>query len=431
MDADVIVVGGGASGLFAATIAAKRGRKVLILEQKDKLGKKILATGNGKCNFTNQFMEREHFRGEDTSFAWRVLQQFDNAKTIEAMRRMGVEPKNKNGYYYPASEQAVSVLEALRQGLIHSGARIRTGERVKRVHKERGVFTVEVEGGARVAYSARSVILSTGGCAQPKLGSDGSGYGLAESLGHRVVTPLPALTGLKVREKFIKSLAGVRVEARISILDKKPRKGGEPFQDESCKDGGTCGASCYAEEVGELQLVKYGISGIPVFQVSRFASKALWEGREVVGCLDFFPHITVEALSEKMRSRVEENGYQSMGVFLMGLMNDKLARVLVQEAGVSLSQTASEVYGKQEAKWKRLLHKMKRLEVTITEPVGFEMAQVTAGGVCTNEVNPNTMESKLVENLYVTGELLDIDGTCGGYNLQWAWSTGYVAGSKI
>ena len=400
---DTIVVGGGASGITAAIFASRRGCEVLILEQKEKLCKKIYATGNGKCNFTNKNWQASYFRGSNSPLAEPVLRSFSLDDTLHFFKEIGIYPKERNGYYYPNSEQAASVAESLAREAERLGVRCMTGVRVTAVCKEKtGLFLAETEHGT---YFGKSMVLATGGKASPAHGSDGSGYPFAKSFGHTVIPPLPAIVQLKAEGKFFKTLSGVRTDGKVTLHIEK---------------------ECYTEE-GELLFAAYGLSGIPVMQVSRYASVALSRGKEVYAELDLFPVLSEELLAEEIKRRFRVMKENSAEEALAGLCNHKLNYVVLQLCGLEPTKKAG-VYGEKESLV--LARQIKHFTVKITGTNGFEQAQACTGGVPLTELT-ESMESKRVPGLYITGELADIDGTCGGYNLQWAWSSGAAAGRKI
>lgn len=419
-----IVVGAGASGLLAAISAARAGARVTVLEQKEKIGKKILATGNGHCNFTNAHMDSASYHGN--SFAMGVIEQFNVAQTLQFFQEIGIFPHERNGYYYPVSEQAQSVVTLLEQEARHLGVVIKTDTRVEniqQIQKKGAPFqvsivtarksnvkeTIKKNGKKKVTageiryekgqLTGNRVILACGGKASPALGSDGSGYELARLLGHTIVKPLPALTGIRCGESWFKQLAGVRISARVTIL----------------VDG-----KCAASEEGELQLTDYGISGIPVFQVSRYAARALEEGRNVQAELCFYPEISDETLSAYLKN-YEESAY-------CGLYPDKLLQVFQQLASQEMDANINSGMNGMNRKQKKIQDLTRHLICTCQAVNGFDRAQVTCGGVALKEINPDTLESKKCPGVYFAGELLDVDGICGGYNLQWAWSSGWIAG---
>ncbi len=415
---DTIVVGGGASGLVSAIFAARQGCRVLILEQKDKLCKKIYATGNGKCNFTNRNWKAEYFRGSDFSLTEQVLHSFSLEDTLSFFKEIGVYPKERNGYFYPSSEQAASVAENLVREATRLGVVCMTGVKVSRVYREKTgdcqqtkhtgqtangeIFVAETD---NRKYYAKSMVLATGGKASPTHGSDGSGYPFVKSFGHTVISPLPAIVQLKADGKFFKTLAGVRTDGSITLH---------------------IGNECHTE-AGELLFAAYGLSGIPVMQVSRYASVALHEKKSVTAELDLFPALNDGDLAEEIDRRFRVMKDNTAEEALAGLCNHKLNFVMLQLCGMEPTKKAGS-YGKKEAA--ALTEKLKHFMVKITDTNGFEQAQACTGGVPLAELT-ESMESKLVPGLFITGELTDIDGTCGGYNLQWAWSSGAAAGKKI
>lgn len=401
---DVIIIGGGASGMMAAIHAAMRGKKTAIIEQKERLGKKILATGNGKCNYTNLYQEIECYRGGNPKFAMDVVSQFDQQKTIAFFQSIGVYPKVRNGYVYPHSEQAVAVADVLTMECKNLGVDIFLSEKVVKVKKQQEIFHIVSESNQ---YQSMNLVLAAGGCAAPKQGSDGSGFDLAKSLGHRIVKPFPALVQLKTVEKYGKIVTGVRCEASARLVSKNKE---------------------ITSEQGEFLFTDYGISGIPILQISRYAVE-LVDKKEVVNLyLDFFPNLSNQELSAMLKERMEHNSQRTIEESLIGLLNNKLAYLMIREAKLSPEQTCHYI---KEKDIHRLAELLKSFVLTINGYNGFDQAQVSAGGVELTQVNPHTLESKLLSGLYFTGEILDVDGTCGGYNLQWAWSSGVLVGNSI
>lgn len=397
----VIVVGGGAAGLAAAITASREGARVTLIEQKDRVGKKILSTGNGRCNLTNEHMTPDCFRGDDTSIVAEVLKQFGYEDTLRFFEDLGVIVKNKQGYIYPLSEQASTILDVLRMEAERLPITILLEQSVTSVTKNKKGFQVKTN---QSNIQGDAVILAAGGKASPVLGSDGSGYGLAKQFGHRLSPVVPALTALKGKGNYFKQIAGVRTNAMVSVF----------------VDG-----QFTASDTGELQLTNYGISGIPVFQISRYAAKALYAKKDVTVKIDFLPLMDEPSLKQFLENRKKMHTQKSAEDFFVGMLHKKLIGMLLKQAHIRPDMKISDVKEKQLETW---IHLCKQFVVEIEGINSFEQAQVCAGGVKTTEINPQTMESLLEEGLYLTGELMDIDGICGGYNLQWAWSTGYIAG---
>lgn len=399
----VIVIGGGASGLMSAIWAARGHNKVTIIEQKDRLGKKILATGNGKCNYTNYYQVAACYRGSTPEEAMKVYEQFDVNQTVAFFEELGIYPKDRNGYVYPNSGQAASILDVLVLEAKRLGVTMITNEKVEIVKRTKGGFEVRT---SKNQYNSDHVIMTCGGCASSKLGSDGSGYPIARTLGHSIIKPLPALVQLKSNAKYLKTISGVRTEAVISLK----------------ADG-----KKIAQEAGEILFANYGISGIPVMQISRFAAVALDEKKQVELIIDFLPELNFGELQQNIQHRLSNGKGRTAEELFIGLFNHKLTYILLKEAGIDPEMQANKI--KSES-WKRLANLIKGFALKITDTNGFENAQTCTGGVPLSEVDLNTMESKRTKGLFFAGELLDIDGTCGGYNLQWAWSTGYLAGKS-
>jgi len=399
----IVIIGGGAAGIMAAVAAAREGAQVTVLEHKDRIAKKILATGNGRCNFTNTVQTPECYRSENPEFPWGIIRQFDMQQTVAFFLELGIYSKNRNGYLYPNSDQASSVVDVLLMELERLRIHILTETEAVGIEPVRHGFRIHTN---KKPVSADAVILACGSKASPVTGSDGSGYALAKQLRHRMIPVLPALVQLRCKEKYYRSVAGVRVQGEVSIY----------------ADG-----EFLAKDCGELQLVNYGISGIPVFQVSRYAARSLYEKKHVTAVLNFMPDFEPGAFAAFLQRRIAQRPEKALGEFLVGLFHKKLCDLWLKLGGFDRGK---KVRLMSDLEIKKLASLIQHFQTDVTETNSFEQAQICCGGVDTREVHPGTLESYLVPGVYFAGEILDVDGLCGGYNLQWAWSSGAVAGRE-
>lgn len=413
----IAVIGGGASGLIAAIAAREKKADVTIFEKNDRVGKKLLMTGNGKCNLSNRDFRTDYYRSTGEQDLRMFFDAFGVEETVAFFEQLGMLVKNKNGYLYPASEQAGTVSDILRFACMRSGVDIKTMAEVKKITKNAETFVVEVreeiaseekekaeKGSVRKEkYCFDRVILACGSKAGPKNITSGSGYLLAKSFGHHVTELVPALVQLRCAGDFFKQIAGVRTECELTM----------------CVDG-----TEKQKERGELQLTDYGISGIPVFQFSRYAAEALKKGKQVQVFLNFLPGFSDDEYTEFIHNRFKRQKDQTAEQFFLGITNKKIIGLFLKQSGLKPEEKIEEANRK---KWEKVFILLRRFVVEIKEPNPFENAQVCAGGVCLEEIS-GQMESKIVSGLYLAGELLDVDGRCGGYNLQWAWTSGYLAG---
>ncbi len=399
----VAVIGGGAAGMMAAITAAREGVKVTILEHKDRIGKKILSTGNGRCNFTNTYQTPACYRSDNRDFAWNIIQKFNVEKTISFFKELGIYPKDRNGYLYPYSDQAAAILEVLQIEIAKLNICVMTEINVLDIQPVKRGIRVTTD---KKTITVDSVILACGSKAAPVTGSDGSGYQLAKLLGHRIVPVLPALVQLRCAEKFYKSISGVRVQGTVEI-----------YADDIS----------LASDTGEIQLTNYGISGIPVFQVSRYAAKAIYQKQSVTAVLNFMPDMNKDEFLSFLQERITLCPHKTLDEFFTGIFPKKLCELWIRLSRLPKEMRVSDLSGEQ---LEKLVLLIQHLRTHITETNAFEQAQICCGGVDTTEINPDTLESNYVPGIYFAGELLDVDGICGGYNLQWAWSSGFVAGKE-
>lgn len=396
---DVLVIGAGASGMMAAIFAARAGKQVIILEQSDKPGKKILATGNGKCNFTNAYMTSECFNG-DVAYSERLLDGFTTEDCLAFFHSIGVFPKEKNGYYYPNSEQASSVVIAMTEELRRLSVDIRLQTKVDQIQLQKNGFCVCCN---NEQFLSNKIIIATGLLAAPKLGSNGSLFAAIKDLGHHFSPIVPALCGFYCSGMNFKKVSGVRAIGRVSA---------------------TIDGKIVVYDMGEVQFTDYGLSGIPVFQISRHISMGLYEKRRVDIQVDMLPDMSFQQLVEELKVRRLRNS--TLEMFLNGLLNKKLGDALWDLLKLNPQMSVSSLSDKQ------LLHiaeTIKTITVKVNKWRDYEFAQICAGGIPATEVHIENLESVYVKNLYFTGEILNIDGICGGYNLHFAWGSGRIAGT--
>ena len=391
------IIGGGASGMAAAIAAAENtNNTVILLERQARVGRKLQATGNGRCNLTNLNAAPERYHGDAPAFVCPALENFPVDATLSWFRGLGLYTvAESSGRVYPYSDQANSVVDVLRFALQKENIELKTGFEVTKIRPTGSGFTLESSEGT---VHCDKLIVACGGLAGTKLGGSMSGYKLLRSLGHRCTKLRPALVQLKSGWNGCASLKGVRANCHAQILHN-----GQP----------------HSQSLGELQFTEYGLSGPVIFEVSRDACIGSgWSAR-----LDFLPEEAESALLTELKTRRQRD--LPVEELLTGMLHNRLGRVLTQSAGLKPQQRVSALTDSDLLEICRLI---KSLEVPLTETLGMDAAQVTAGGIMTDEFNPATLESRLVPGLYACGEVLDIDGDCGGYNLQWAWSSGHLAG---
>lgn len=403
MTLDICVIGGGASGLAAAVRAARLsgGRlSIAVVERLSRVGKKLLATGNGHCNLSNTRAPQTGYHG-DVKFAQQVMERISPDDALDFFEEIGVHPRREeSGRVYPMSEQASSVLDSLRLSLSEAGVEEICDFEVVALKRASGLFHLTAKDGRKL--TARKVILASGGLTAPSLGGSSTGYALAEGLGHSLTARFPALVQIKTDPGLVRALKGIRFTGTAAILK---------------------GDVCLREESGEVLFTDYGLSGPVIMQLSRFAQSNKKDPLCV--SLRFLPESSEEVLSLLYR-RQSSFPDRSLENFLTGMVSKRIGQTLLKQAfpDLPLSSACSVLNHRQ---LRLLADILTDWRLPCTGTMGFEQAQVTAGGVRTRDVSCETMESRLVSGLYLTGELLDVDGDCGGFNLQWAWSSGLLA----
>ena len=383
----VVIIGGGASGMMAAIQAARTGAAVTLLEHNEKPGKKILATGNGRCNLTNLVQEPSRYRSSQPDFPWKIITQYPLEDTLAFFSELGIYTKDRNGWVYPYSDQAAGVAQVLELEARHQKVKIKTTEEVTDILREDGQYLVKT---ATWQYPCDSVIISCGSSASNVEGSSTTGYELAEKLGHTVVKPLPSLCGIRGKDNYYAKWAGSRMDGCITLEI----------------DGETVG-----EEQGEILFTEYGISGIGVFQLSRYAVRGTDEGKIATYHLDLMPQLTKEELVKLLLDRQQVGSYKNPQELLIGLLPRKMIDALVKKTYEP----------------EKIAERLKDWQVPVKGAYALRQAQICSGGVDPRELT-DQLESRLHPGIYFTGEVIDVDGPCGGYNLQWAWSSGAVAG---
>lgn len=403
---DLIIIGGGASGLMAAIVAKDFGVDVAIVEGTDRVGKKILVTGNGRCNISNNTIcyPYKTFHSENEDFFIDTLNNFTIEDTKNFFLSLGLPLLElEKGKMYPKSLQASSVVDILRMSLEDKNIPVYTNCKVSSITKKKN-FIIDTNNEEYLNFSCKKLILSCGGKSAIKTGSDGTGYKLAKAFGHKIVDPIPGIVQLKLDYPHLKAISGIKFDGAVSILvdDKVVRT-----------------------EVGEVLFTDYGISGPPILQLSYYASKALHKKSKVTIRVDMFPNETKEDVENFFATHFAMFGYREICSALIGVINKKLIPTVLKDSGIKDIHTPCS-----NVDWKyinKLISKFKTWDFNCIDTNGFNSAQVTVGGIDTVDVNKSTLESKIVPNLYFCGEILDVHGDCGGFNLQWAWSSGYLA----
>lgn len=395
--ADVVIVGGGAAGMAAAIEAARCGDQVVVLERMDRVGKKLLATGNGRCNLMN--VNDQRYPG-GAAFAKQVLAACGVQEQQAFWRELGLHLRTEDGgRVYPVSGQASTVLDTLRLAMERFGVRVINGVHVEAIRQTKSGFTIHA---GEERFRAQRVIVAGGGCAQPKLGSDGSCFELLTSLGHRLVKPQPCLTQVQTETSAIKGLAGIRVKCRVQVVHQ--------------------GKIC-CEESGEALFTDYGMSGVCVMQCARYVQPA---SLLVLNLLEGMGFSDAEDMKHELLRRKNVWRDQPMEMLLTGLCVPRLSSALCNAAGIHWKNRMIGSLTHLEAD--RLANLTGSFALQTKGIKGFDAAQVTRGGIAWQEFDPITLESRIIPGLHAAGEVLDVDGDCGGFNLMFAFGSGILAG---
>ena len=397
----VVIIGGGASGLTAAITAARNGKDVTIIEKNNKCGKKLLITGNGKCNFWNQDQNINHYHSSTPDILKNFITKERQNTVLNFFDSLGLVPKIKNGYYYPFSNQASSIQNILLQECQKLNIQIINDVNVEKIIKK-DCFIINPN---KENIKAKNIILATGSKAAPKTGSDGSGYDLAKKLGHSIIPPLPSLVQLKGNETYFKNWSGIRCDVIANLyIDNTFAK----------------------KELGEIQLTDYGVSGICIFNLSSKAAIALNNHQKVTLKINFMPFTQNP---KQYLKTLNQNAYKKIiSELLEGFLHYKLIDIILKKANIKRNIPLNTL---SENELNNLIKTLTEFELKINMTHTLDHAQVCSGGVPLTEINSQTLESLKTKNLYFTGEIIDIDGDCGGYNLGWAWMSGIIAGKNV
>lgn len=402
---DIVIIGAGPSGIMAAISAAESGRSILLIEKNEKIGKKLLATGNGRCNLTNINVSNKNYSSDDLNFVESVISQLDQNKTIDFFESLGVMLKVEDkGRVFPRTNQASTILHVLSDQLNRKNITLLTGKTVLNVtNKDQGW---EVKLNDKIVCG-KKLLITTGGKAAHYLGSSGDGLFWAERIGHKISPIHAALVPINILEKWPKDVMGLKVNGKARIVNQN---------------------KILLEKSGDILFTHFGLSGPAIMGLSSSISKLIAKGLKPKISLDLFPEKTEKSLDELIKKVLNVSGAKQLKNALLGVLPHNLIGQIIKIAEIPGEQKSAEITRSDREK---LITTLKNIEFTPVSTRPLKEAQVTAGGISTAEVNKRTLESKICPTLFFAGEILDVDGDSGGYNLQWAWSSGYVAGKGM
>ena len=393
----MIIIGAGAAGLVAAITNARAGQSVTLLEQNNKIGKKILVSGNGKCNIDNKYINLNRFHSQNLPFVEKVLEGYDFKVVEKFFTSIGLELiEGKEGKMFPMSLQASSVVELLEYEAKRVGVDILCECAVTGIDKKGNTFTLETSQGKK---TCAQLLIASGSPAAPQLGGSNSGYAFATKMGHGLIPRHPSLVQLCSEETWVKGCAGVKVAGLAKLY---------------------ANGEYITEKKGDLLFTNYGISGLAILDLSREVSTRLANFDYCELSLDLIPELSKEKLTNLLLARVARESEKPLALWLQGIINKKLIPVILEQSNCKVRTED----GLNRKEINKLVHAIKNLKLSINDTKGFAGAEVATGGIDTTEVNPQTMESKIVPNLFFAGEILDVDGDRGGFNFHWAWVTG-------
>jgi len=399
----MIIIGAGAAGLCAAITRARAGQNVILLEQNNKIGKKILVSGNGKCNIDNKYINTHRFHSQNPPFIEEVLKGYDFEVVKKFFISIGLElVEGKEGKMFPMSLQASSVVELLEYEAKKVGVEIVCDCAVTSIDKKSTTFILETSQGQK---TCEQLVLASGSPAAPHLGGSNSGYAFSTKMGHSLVPRHPSLVQLCSDEAWVKGCAGVKVAGLAKLY---------------------ANGEYISEKKGDLLFTNYGISGLAILDLSREVSTRLAGFDYCELSLDLIPELSKEKLTNLLQARVGKVSEKPLSLWLQGVINKKLIPIILEQSNCKVR--TEDALNRKEIN--KLIHAIKNLKLSISDTKGFKGAEVATGGIDTTEINPQTMESKLVPNLFFAGEILDVDGDRGGFNFHWAWVTGLRVGLK-
>lgn len=386
----IAIIGAGASGLFTAIHLATHNTKITLFEKNNKIGKKLLATGNGRCNISNKNIQLKNFYSHsDITKIKPILQNFNFDKCKKTFQNLGIEfADGENNRVYPMSQTASSVVEALEFEALQRGVIIKLNNEITSIVSKNNRFILND------LFSFDKVIIAQGSIAMPKLGSSHSGYDFATFYKHTLIKPFASLVQLISDNKHLDIISGVKIQGLVQSIQ------------------------------GDILFTKYGVSGSAILDISRDISYKLQHQKNIQITIDTLPAISKNQLVELLLKRVKILGEKDIFLWLDGLINKKLAKYIILNSNIASNIKFAKFLNRKDIL--KIVHTLKNLQFNIIDTKGFESCEVCAGGISLDEINLNTMESKYQKNLYFTGEVLDIDADCGGFNLHWAWASGYT-----
>ena len=406
---DIAVIGAGPAGMIAAGVAAKSGAKVILIEKNEQLGKKLLLTGNGRCNITNaEFNLRKLVEnyGKDGEFLFHAFFVFGPKEVINFFDGLGVKTKMENdNRVFPISEKAEDVLNALKTYLLKNKVTISFNSQVSKVIVKDNKIEKLIVGDNEII--AKKYIFCTGGKSCPITGSTGDGFKWVSDLGHSISALSPALVPIRLKEKWVKDLQGLALkDVKVSVLQN--------------------GKKCF-QEIGDILFTHFGLSGPVILNISKRIGELLKKG-EVRLSLDFFPNLKIEDLNKKIQEEIDKNPKKFIKSLFVDFIPQRFITVFLKNLGIDDNKQANNITNEEK---RAIVELLKNTEVVATELLGFELAMVTSGGISLKEIDHKTMKSKIIDNLFFAGEIINIDGRTGGFNLQACWSTGYLAGKNV